>query len=285
MDLNTVSRREKTAVVSLKITPSEYILWKSYCEVQNITISQLILQTITYFIQPEGITNILSDETIRLAQKNQHEGIHHEQITKIPSTLSIRIPQSLLREIDKFAKEKFLSRTALLKQAADYFFHFSEEIANFKINALEFQIFTILLRNLIVRMGMIDFSQIAAIFEPLDQSHLSKMLLYLEQKGVIGQKGREIYVSNTDAEGMTGILFIAEKLLHVIEQIKQNPEFLDQTGHISLFKTIFEYFEACFTAPRKTTEAEKVKGIQQQIAKLRTDIGELMGASITEEGN
>jgi len=262
--------REKSNVVGIKLTTHEYIVWDAYREEKNQCFAELIHQAVENYIILK-IIDSLPDATFF---SDLQEKLQHLTPGGDLRTVTFRVKELTLNKWDHYAKVRFISRTALIKQAVNAFFNPTLDRFLKTEDPLSQRLKRILL-NTIVRIGIVNFNELAEIFENVNPRLLNDMLDSLEGEGSIGRKGFETYVPTDPRAVNLDTRLVAGNLGRIIENLHNNREDLEDPTHLSLTQAAFEYLETIITSftDRKTQkEIAKIlslkKNLHKEIMKL-----------------
>ena len=241
---------KKTTVVGIKLLEQDYLLWDFLRKEYQKSFSELITSTVTQYLQAK-ISAPISDSGLIYRLKQLFEKV---EFRKEIRTLTFRVNSIKLKEWDHFCEQRFISRTALIKQAMNG--RIDPVIGRFlKYSDPHMIRLQIILQNMISRIGLMEYEDIAGIFEGVDRTILNHMLNSLEEKGIIGRKGWNTYVPANSSVGMADALLIAGNLGQFVENMREFPDDFEMSDHDSLLNVVFEYFGAIF-ARKGTTQFE-----------------------------
>ncbi|UYP45644.1 hypothetical protein NEF87_001929 [Candidatus Lokiarchaeum ossiferum] len=239
---------KKTTVVGIKLMEQEFFLWDLLRNEYQKSFSEIITSTVARYLELKMATPI-TDSGLIFKLKQLFEKVKFKKESR---TLTFRIKSTVLKEWDRFCEQRFISRTALVKQAMNG--RIDPVIGRFLKYSDPYIIrLQKILNNMISRIGLMEYEDIAAIFEGIDRTVLNHMLNTLEEKGIIGRKGWNTYVPANSTAGMTDALLIAGNLGRFVESMNEVSDDFEMSDHDSLLNVVFQYFEAIF-ARKGTTQ-------------------------------
>lgn len=232
---------KKTSVVGIKLIEQEYFLWDLLRNEYQKSFSELITSTVARYLELKTETPI-TDSGLIFKLKQLFDEVKFKKENR---TLTFRVNSVILKDWDHYCEQRFISRTALIKQAMNG--RIDPVIGRFlKYSDPHIIRLQTILNNMISRIGLMEYEDIAAIFEGIDRTVLNHMLNSLEEKGIIGRKGWNTYVPANSTAGMTDALLIAGNLGRFVENLDDFPENYEMSDHDSLLNVVFQYFEVIF---------------------------------------
>jgi len=184
---------ENPRIISFKLLSSEIYLWKNYSINIGISSSNFLISKVNRFLSLKPLKEEYDNEkAIGMLKKSSK----YKQLLKIEKknskvSVSLRLGKETLKKWDEYGKERYFSRTTLIRQTLDRFF-------NNKPDRL-----SLIIGSLICEVGSIDFQRLIDIFHNrVDPSTLMQVLNRLEERGTITRKRWDNYgqIMNLDGE-------------------------------------------------------------------------------------
>ena len=183
---------ENPRIISFKLLPSEIYLWKNYSINIGISPSNFLISKVNRFLSLKPLKEDFDSEKTIEEVKKSHK---YKQLLKIGKnknkvSVSLRLGKETLKEWDDYGKERFFSRTTLIRQILDRFFKNKPDRLS------------LIIGSLICEVGSIDFQRLIEIFDnKVDPSTLMQVLNRLEEKGTITRKRWDNYGQTMNLEG------------------------------------------------------------------------------------
>ena len=231
-----MQKYNKSRVISFKLMPSELYLWKEYAMRIGKTPSSFLISKVNRYLSLNPLKEEFDSENIlKMIKKSRKykallkiEGVFGDNGIKgvenlkekdlvLLKNVSLRLELIALEEWDSYRKERFFSRTALIRQTLNSFFNSQNN------NLIEFEgnsrnRLSLVINSLICEVGSIDFKRLKAIFgNKVDSPTLIQVLDKLEEEGTITRKGSwDNYIPTNPPENRGGSLMLGELLTRFI---------------------------------------------------------------------
>ncbi len=241
---------ESPRIISFKLLPSEIYLWKNYSINIRISQSRFLLSKVNRFLSLEPLKEDYDNEKaidavkksrkyrqlLKIEKKNSKDMVNISNSLQLIK-VSLRLSKNTLKIWDDYRKERFFSRTTLIRQTLDRFFEIKHKIP-IKLEGNTLNRLSSVIKSLICEVGSIDFQRLIDIFDnKVDPSTLMQVLNRLEERGTIirkrwdnyGQtmnlgnepneivrKGWDLYVPTNPPETRSGSLILGDILTRFI---------------------------------------------------------------------
>jgi hypothetical protein len=264
-----------STVIGIRVSSLEYFKWNNYCEIKDLSFSQFIGLIMNEFLEWKLLRPVLDAEIISGIMESLKGKIFENPITQ--KTITFRVKNKILEKWDKTCTRLYLSRTALIKQAINYFYH--QDPSKFpQPNALETVRLMNVLYNLILNIGLLSFNQISEIFKhsSIDEWELNKMLEALESQGKIGRKGEQSYMPTVSIKKSMGIRAVSELLVGINNKMKEQISPVDNLEHSSLASTIFDYFDIFLNRINEPEKKSHIIKSKEAVVELKNNLSEIL---------
>jgi len=205
-------------VISFKLLPSEIYLWKNYSINIGMNPSRFLISKVNRFLSLNPLKGMDdSEKSINVVKKSpkfkqlieieKNKGKNgNGSDSSLLKNVSLRLNEINLKKWEEYRKERYFSRTTLIRQTLNRFFSNKPDRLS------------LIIGSLICEVGSIDFQRLKAIFDKkVDISTLIQVLNKLEEEGTITRKRQwDNYVPTNPPEYRSGSLMLGELLSRFI---------------------------------------------------------------------
>lgn len=276
-----MTAKEKSIIVGLRITKGEELLWSTYCEYQrhqgnDLSLADFIQAAVKEIISPELQPKSISQDVFHLFQEHLQQSDLNRSQDLI--RVNFRVPESVVKDWDQYADARFISRTALIRQATHAYLNpeiewlLKEQDMSNPFWRRMSSVIKDIIQNIITRMRMVKYTDLIPIFEGIDPVILNDWLSQLETEGKINRKGMETYVPAESADFSPMGMALVEELDAMQQEIRRNPEEINAYYHSSLLQKVFGYVETYLKRNQELSKDKLSENLSPELNEIAQDL-------------